>query len=153
MGSQGIYRIVPVQGGRLMISCDDGTPVLGNQDFPSEDLAVAALQDLAKSHGMDVLVRYRPDGKVDRVVIGHDLGAESPPVALTVTLPATLYDALSEISAESALSHEEVIRRAVVLMTTAWDALGEGNRLSILTPDDEVVRDIVGIRPAKPAGT
>jgi hypothetical protein len=145
-----IYRIIPTEGARLMIKRDDGTSVLGNEDYPTEELAVAALQGLAKSHGMEMVVRYRPDGKVDRVMIGQDLTTDRPPVTMTLTLPAILGDAVDELSEALGVSRDEVIRRAITLLKVAFDANGEGNRLAILTSDDEIVRDIVGVRPAKP---
>ena len=68
-----------------------------------------------------------------------------------LTLPAALDDAVEEIAEASGISRAEAIRRAITLMKVAFDANRQGNRLAILTPDDEIVRDIVGVGPAPQA--
>lgn len=45
-------------------------------------------------------------------------------------------------------SKEAVLRKALNLFKFALDTRDEGNRLSVLSPDDEIVHEIVGFEPA-----
>jgi hypothetical protein len=150
MQTSTIFRIVPSANGRWTILGSHGAALPGHPDYPGPNEAVAALQDLARSHGMEMSVRYRPDGSVERVVIGKGL-ADRQPLTLTFTLPPDSIDAVDEVGGALRLDRDEVVRRAIALLKVAFDASEVGNHLAIITPDDEVVREIIGVRPEEPA--
>lgn len=66
-----VVRIVPVEGGRLVLMQDDGTSMLANHDFPTEQIAVDALMEMAKQGGFEVFVKYRDNGRFDYAVVGR----------------------------------------------------------------------------------
>jgi hypothetical protein len=55
---------------------------------------------------------------------------------------------LLELEARSGEGAEEILRKAITLYEVATDATAKGNRLAILTPDDEIVREIIGLGPS-----
>jgi hypothetical protein len=59
---------------------------------------------------------------------------------------------LEDLTARTGESGAVILRKALRLLSAAWDAEEEGNRIAILTPDDEIVQDVVGIHP-KPTTT
>jgi hypothetical protein len=51
------------------------------------------------------------------------------------------------LSARSNDSKEDVLKKALMLYGLALDAREKNNKIAILTPDDVVVRDIIGFEP------
>lgn len=49
------------------------------------------------------------------------------------------------LAARSGDSRESVLRKALTLYGLALDANEKGNKLAVLSPDDEIVQDITGI--------
>ena len=122
-----------------------------NSGSSDHEIRVAALRELAKNDGMELLVHYLPNGEADNVIIGKGLAAEWSGPRITTALPPPLTEAVEEMARALRVSRDEVHRRAITLFKAAFDAGHEGNRLAILTPDDDIVRDIVGFRAAEPA--
>ena len=143
------YRFLPAEGERLVIMREDGEVVFGNHAFPDQIVALAALLDMAKSHDLEAVVQYRDDGRVEQVVLGREIVARTgaPPVTFPTSLPLAVFGTLGELADELGVSRDEILRRAVNFYRIASDAEAEGNRLAILTSDDEIVRDVTGFRP------
>jgi hypothetical protein len=56
------------------------------------------------------------------------------------------------LAARSGDNREDVLLKALTLYGLALDAIEKGNHLAILTPEDEIVREITGFQPAEVAG-
>jgi hypothetical protein len=67
------------------------------------------------------------------------------PVILTLEVSHELVGFLDGLAGDMGKDPSEVVRLALGLLRIALDARGEGNRVAIVTPDDEVDRDITGI--------
>ena len=147
MAAPMIYRVVPVEGGRLMIRSEEGHAVLGDRDFGEQMIAVEALVELARERGMKAAVLYRPDGKVDKIIVGEHIGIGDPDVIVKLAIPAELDDALDEMAETMKVSRDEAARRAITLLKVAFDANRKGDRLAVLSPDDDIIREIVGYGP------
>jgi hypothetical protein len=50
------------------------------------------------------------------------------------------------LAAKSNDSYDDLLRKALTLYGVALDASDNGNRLAILNPEDEIVREITGIK-------
>jgi len=107
------------------------------------------------------LLRELPPGDASRLMVGLLKGIAEE--AVRDALPASLREfseqngysdavptLLEEITSKTGKSGAAVLRKALTLYNAAWNAEEDGNRLAILTPEDEIVHDIVGIHP-KPA--
>src|SRR4051794_17821524 len=90
-----IFRILPAEGARLTIVDDQGEIIMGDRDFPTQEVALAELQDMAKSHGMGMTVHYLPNGRLDRI----SMGEPSRTVQIAFSLPAEMADRLILIAA------------------------------------------------------
>jgi hypothetical protein len=53
---------------------------------------------------------------------------------------------LQLLAAKSNDSYDDLLRKALTLYGVALDAKDNGNRLAILNPEDEIVREITGIK-------
>jgi hypothetical protein len=51
------------------------------------------------------------------------------------------------LAARSNDPKEDVLKKALTLYGLALDAIEKGNKLAILTPDDAIVHDVIGIGP------
>ncbi|MFO0949970.1 MAG: hypothetical protein U0835_02230 [Isosphaeraceae bacterium] len=53
------------------------------------------------------------------------------------------------LAAKTNDSQSEVLRKALTLYGLAVDAIEKGNHVAILTPDDEILHEVVGFDPAE----
>lgn len=143
------YRIVNAQGGRWMILEPDNQVVLANADYPSPELAAEAVCRLAAEHGKEAKVLVNREKKPDGVeVVGGVEQAplrSSIPVRLALEVSTEFVDFLRDLAADMGKDPSEVMRLALGLLRIAIDARREGNRVAIVTPDDQVDQDITGI--------
>ena len=56
------------------------------------------------------------------------------------------------LAARSGDNREDVLLKALTLYGLAIDAIEKGNHLAILTPEDEILREITGFEPVETAG-
>lgn len=49
------------------------------------------------------------------------------------------------LAARSNDAYEDVLRKALTLYSFGLDAAGQGNRLAVLNPEDEIVHEIIGL--------
>jgi hypothetical protein len=61
--------------------------------------------------------------------------------------PVSTLGLIADLSDALAIPWHEVVHRAMVLYAFALEADGDGNRLAVLSPDDEIVREVTGLRP------
>ena len=150
MNPIGTYRIVPTQTGRLILQRVEDRLVLGERDFPNQQAALEALQEIARRGGLEVTLSIRPDGRIDRVRVGPSVLSDRPDVPFT--LPASVADILADSAEAIGVVKAEALRRSVLLLKLAVDAESEGNHLAILSPEDDVLQDVLGFGPASEPG-
>jgi Arc/MetJ-type ribon-helix-helix transcriptional regulator len=71
-------------------------------------------------------------------------------IRLTVTLPPEMAAVVEGMAAEMGISRGEVVRKAIRLLRFALDEGRAGNHLASLTPDLDIVQEVVDIVPADP---
>lgn len=139
--SPSTYRIVPAEGGRWMIVSDDNQTVLANQDYPTQDVALAAIDELARKGGRITEVERAPDGRLIGVKI---VDSHRTLVPMTLIVSVEFRDFLDKIAAEMNVDRVEALRLALGLLRIGLDAKAEGKSLAIITSDYDIDQEITG---------
>ena len=117
-------------------------------------------EEFSRRDNISELLKNLPESETTKLLVG--LLREAARDAVRDALPEPLRDffndlgesegipaLLNEISAKTGAPGFIVLRKALTLYNVAWEAEEEGNRIAILTPDDEIDRDIVGIHSSE----
>jgi prophage antirepressor-like protein len=71
-------------------------------------------------------------------------------VRLTLSLPPDVYFVIDDVATAMGISRGEAVRKAIRLLKFALDEGRAGHHLASLTPDLDIVQEVVGIVPADP---